>query len=461
MKAGRFAAVDLGASSGRVIVGDVDGRGIDLRAVHRFPNRPVRLGDALHWNVLSLYQSMLAGLREAGPVDSIGIDSWGVDYGLLDAQGALLSNPYSYRDSRTDGVADQVHAAHPHAELFARNGLQLLPFTTLYQLAAAQGSPQLVAARSLLLMPDLLVHWLTGAVGVEVTNASTTGLLSVRNRTWDPALCEAAGIPLDLLPALRQPGDRLGRLRAVVAEETGLGRTTPVVAVGSHDTASAVAAVPMDATRAAYVSLGTWGLVGVELREPVLTDAARDAGFTNELGVDGRVRFLRNVMGMWLLEECMRVWQTRDVVRLLAEAASVGPQPCFDVQDPVFLPPGDMPARIRAATGVDQSDRPRVVRSIIDSLVLALAAAVREAGELSKVPIEQVHVVGGGSQNDLLSRELANALCVPVVAGPVEATALGNVLVQARAAGVLRGELEDLRSLVGANSALVTYRPKS
>jgi rhamnulokinase len=461
VKAGRFAAVDLGASSGRVIVGDVDATRVTLRGVHRFSNRPVRITGGLHWDVLGLYASTLVGLREAGRVDSIGIDTWAVDYALLDRDGALLGNPYCYRDSRTDAVDDKVHAEHPHSELFHSNGLQYLPFTTLYQLAAAQDSPQLAAAETLLLLPDLFAYWLTGAMGTELTNASTTGLLSVRTRSWDLDLCGIAGVDPRVLPPVRRPGEVLGTLLPTVAEETGLSATTPVVAVGSHDTASAVLAVPMDAARAAYVSLGTWGLVGVELAEPLLTEAARQAGFTNEIGVDGRVRFLRNVMGMWLLEECLRVWRTRDVAGLLKAAEAAGPQPQFDVQDPGFLPPGNMPGRIRAATDAALPERGQIVRSIVDSLVSRIASTVRDASQLSAIPVDQVHVVGGGSQNDLLCRLLARELGVPVVAGPVEATAIGNLLVQARGAGVLRGEIEDLRDLVGRTSALVTYRPSS
>lgn len=460
MTSGRFAAVDLGASSGRVLVGDVGPDELLVRAAHRFPNGAVRTTSGLHWDVVGLYQGVLVGLREAGPVTSIGIDTWAVDYGLLDANGALLGNPHCYRDSRTDGVPDKVHAFLPDADLFDRNGLQLLPFTTLYQLAAAAGTAQLDAAATLLLIPDLLSHWLTGAVGAEITNASTTGLLDVMERTWAADLCELVGVSRDLLPPLRRPGEVLGTLLPHVAAETGLPGSTPVVAVGSHDTASAVVAIPMDRRRAVWISLGTWGLVGVELDQPVLTAAAREAGFTNELGVDDRVRFLRNVMGMWMLQECLRVWRRQDLHALLAEAEALpSGGPTFDVQDPVFLPPGDMPERIRVATGQPLSEPAHVVRAVVDSLVLALAAAVREAAELSGTVVDAVHVVGGGAQSTLLCRQLAAALGAPVVAGPVEATAIGNLLVQARAAGALSGELEDLRDLVSRTSAVTTYRP--
>jgi hypothetical protein len=307
---GRYAAVDLGASSGRVVVGHVGPDRLDLTEVHRFPNRPVRLPSGLHWDVLGLYGQVLDGLAaagRAGAVDSIGVDTWAVDYGLLDRTGALLGDPYCYRDSRTDGVADRVHAERSHAELFAENGLQLLPFNTIYQLAAAAGTPQLDAAERLLLVPDLVGHWLTGAEVAEVTNASTTGLLDVRTHR----VVHLAGGPwwaCDRGCSRRwcSPGERIGTLLPAVASETGLDAGTPVTAVGSHDTASAVVAVPMDSAAAAYVSLGTWGLVGVELDRPVLSEDGRRAGFTNELGVDGRTRFLKNVMGLWLLSECIR-----------------------------------------------------------------------------------------------------------------------------------------------------------
>ena len=459
---GRFAAVDLGASSGRVVVGHVGPDRLDLTEVHRFPNRPVRLPSGLHWDVLGLYGNVLDGLAAAarsGAVDSIGVDTWAVDYGLLDRTGALLGDPYCYRDSRTDGVADRVHASRSHAELFAENGLQLLPFNTIYQLAAAAGTPQLDAAERLLLVPDLLGHWLTGAEVAEVTNASTTGLLDVRTHQWSTSLASLVGVRPGLLPPLVQPGERIGTLLPAVASETGLDGGTPVTAVGSHDTASAVVAVPMDGAAAAYVSLGTWGLVGVELDRPVLSEDARRAGFTNELGVDGRTRFLTNVMGLWLLSECLRAWRAAggpaDLATLL-DAAAVLPAggPVFDVADPRFLPPGDMPARVAAAVE-ERGDRPprgevAVVRCVVDSLAAALAEAVHDAARLSGRPVQVVHVVGGGSLNTLLCQLTADALGLPVLAGPVEATALGNVLVQARTAAAASGTLEDLRAIARA-----------
>lgn len=468
MTDGRFAAVDLGASSGRVVLAEVGPDRLAVAGVHRFPNRPVRLPGGLHWDVLGLYGSVLDGLAVAargGPLTSIGVDSWAVDYGLLDADGVLLGNPYHYRDSRNDGAADAVHLVCPHADLYQRNGLQLLPFNTLYQLSAAAATVRLRHARTLLLVPDLIAHWLTGAVGCEVTNASTTGLLDARSRLWSPELCEFVGVPLSLLPPLRSPGQVLGTLLPAVVDQTRLRAGTPVTAVGSHDTASAVVAAPMQSDGAVYISLGTWGLVGVEVEQPVLTEDSRLAGFTNELGVDGRVRFLRNVMGLWLLQECLRTWGRDDLPDLLRAAAELPPGPVFDVDEPRFLPPGDMPDRI--ATAVAQTGGPApqdpvtVVRCVVDSLAAALARAVTDATRLSGRGLDAVHVVGGGAQNTLLCQLTADALGVPVVAGPVEATALGNVLVQARASGVLAGSLEGLRDLVRRTHPPRAFQPRA
>jgi rhamnulokinase len=463
----RHAAIDLGASSGRVVVADIGPGRLELTDVHRFANRPVRLTDGLHWDVLGLYRAALDGLARAGELATIGVDSWAVDYGLLDASGALLGNPYHYRDNRTDAVVDKVHGRLPFPDLYALNGLQLLPFNTVYQLAAAEGTPQLELAQTLLLVPDLVGYWLTGQIGAEVTNASTTGLLDVRTRQWSPSVLTALGLRASLLPPLRQPGDLLGPLLPAAREETGLGSSTAVVAVGSHDTASAVLAVPMQGSRSAYVSLGTWGLVGVELDAPVLSDASREANFTNELGVDGRVRYLRNVMGLWLLQESMRVWGSRvqDLAALLAEAAGLPKAAVFDVDDARLLPPGDMPARIRALTeesGQSPPSQPvQVVRSILDSLALALARTVHDAARLSGRGVDTVHVVGGGAQNALLCQLLADAAELPVIAGPVEATALGNVLVQARAHGTISGDLDELRQLVRETHVLTRYEPRA
>lgn len=461
------AAVDLGASSGRVMLGEVGPDVLRLTAVARFANGPVTGPDGLHWDVSALHRHAVDGLRAAaaaapGSLASVGIDSWAVDYGLL-RDGRLLAEPFHYRDEhRNEAGPRLVHARVPAADLYARTGLQFLPFNTVYQLAADE---RLTEAYRLLLVPDLLAFWLTGAEVAERTNASTTGLLSVTTGTWDEPLLTALGLPRKLFADLVDPGTTIGTLLPEVGETVGA-PGLPVVAVGSHDTASAVVGVPMTGDESAYVSLGTWGLVGLELDAPVLTDAARAANFTHEGGVDGRIRFLTNVMGTWLLSETLRTWGRDDLEPLLAAAADVtGPVPVFDVQDPRFVPPGDMPARIAAWCAEHEVEAPAddvsLVRSIVESLAAAYADALRTADSLAGRTVRQVHVVGGGSQNVLLCQALADRSGLPVVAGPVEATALGNVLVQGRAAGAISGGLDELRALVARTQDLRLHEPRT
>jgi len=462
-----FAAVDLGASSGRVMLGRVGpdhSDHIELTEVHRFRNGGVRLPDGLYWDVLGLYTDVLTGLRAAAREEhlaGVAVDSWAVDYGLVDARGTLQGNPRHYRDPRTDAVIDDVHAKVDRARLYGVTGLQFLPFNTLYQLAA---EPALDGRRALL-VPDLLGYWLTGRQVAEETNASTTGLLDARTGGWSTPLVEALGLPPGLLPDVIAAGAVLAPLTAEVSADIGVDYALPVTTVGSHDTASAVVGVPADNPRFGYISCGTWGLVGVELDAPVLTEDSRKANFTNERGVDGTIRYLRNVMGLWLLSESMRTWDLRgrgvDLGDVLAAAAVLpagGPR--VDPNDPVFLPPGDMPERIAAAAGLRDPEPAVVVRCILDSLAVAFAEAVSDAERLSGQPVEVVHLVGGGSQNALLCQLTADAVGRPVVAGPVEATALGNVLVQARTHGVLSGGLAALRGRVRAASHLHRYEPR-
>ncbi|GGL13062.1 rhamnulokinase [Planomonospora parontospora] len=449
----RFAAVDLGASSGRVMVWD----GRALTEAHRFPNGPVRTPGGLRWDVHGLYREVLHGLRRAGPVASIGVDSWAVDYGLLDSSGALLGDPVHYRDERTDGVAERVAAEIGAQALYDVAGLQVLPFNTVYQLLA----DDLDRAATMLLVPDLLAYRLTGEIGAEVTNASTTGLLDVRTRSWASGLIDRLGLPARIFPPLRRPGDPIGPLLPEVSAE--IGHTCRVTAVASHDTASAVAAVPASGPRFAYVSCGTWSLAGVELSAPVLTEAGRAANFTNEAGIDGTVRYLRNVMGLWLLSESLRTWPGAGLGGLLEAAEHERPFAALvDPDAPVFLPPGDMPARIAAEcrrTGQEPpSSPPAFVRCILESLALGHRRAIRQAVALSGRDVEVVHLVGGGSRNALLCRLTADACGLPVVAGPAEATALGNVLVQARAAGEVAG-LAEMRALAAQVEPLRRYEP--
>jgi len=391
-----------------------------------------------------------------------------VDYGLLDETGRLLGNPVHYRDVRTQDVLPRVLSRISAAELYAVTGIQQLPINTLCQLVAAAGTPALQHARRLLLIPDLIAYWLTGSTGAEVTNASTTQLLDAGTGEWATAVMERLGIPVRLFPPLRVPGEPLGDMLPEICAEAGLTAALPVTAVASHDTASAVAAVPACGRNFAYISCGTWSLVGMELDEPIRTRDSRLANFTNETGLDKTVRFLRNVMGLWLLQESLRTWAARGI-RVeqdeLADAAMREPALRFviDPDDPAFLAPGDMPARIAAAcaaTGQQVPDGPaQTARCILDSLALAYRRAIAQVQELSGQNADIIHLVGGGVRNGPLCQLTADACGLPVVAGPAEATAIGNILVQARALGSGPSELGGMRELVRDTQRLERYRP--
>jgi rhamnulokinase len=465
------AAVDLGATSGRVILGHVSANELSIRPVARFPNTPVRTIDGLHWNILELYRSVVAGLgaaaRDEPAIASVGIDSWAVDYALL-RNGRMLGVPYHYRDERNHPAVTAVHGLVSPGELYAANGLQHLPFNSVFQLEADRSAGMLEVADSLLLIPDLLAYWMTGRQVAERTNASTTGLVNVATGQWDEALLKRLTLPRSLFPELVDAGTAIGPFLPEVAREIGIDPATTVTAVGSHDTASAVLAVPALSPDFAYISCGTWGLVGVELEAPELSEAGRLANFTNEGGVDGTVRYLHNVMGLWLLSESVRQWErdgaTVSLPALLAAAAQVTvPVAVFDANDPRFLAPGDMPARIaewcRDNGAAVPGSQAEFVRSIVESLAAAFVDAVRTAGTLSGKTVSVIHIVGGGSQNELLCQLVADRSGLPVQAGPVEATAIGNVLVQARVAGLVEGSRESLRSLVAAAFPPRLYTP--
>lgn len=489
-----FAAVDIGASSGRVIVGGLDAGGetVRLDVVHRFPNGVEELVGALHWDFDGLFTEVMAGLAAAaqhaaavgGAIASIGIDTWAVDYGLLDEAGNLTNQPFSYRDARGSVQVDRVHGVVGPDRLYETTGLQHLPFNTIFQLAAEQAAGRDLAGLQALLIPDLIAFKLTGSRRTESTNASTTGLYDAVAGDWATEFLAALDLPSGLFPPLIEPGETIGTLLPEVAARTGLPPTTQVVAVGSHDTASAVAAVPAAGPNFAYISSGTWSLVGVELDAPVLTEASRVANFTNERGVDGTTRYLRNVGGLWLLSESIRTWEKEahdagspgcvteplalSLSGLLAAAAAEPPGgPLIDVDSEDFIAPGNMPERIQAAVnatgralGNRQAAVVRCIRCIMDSLAAAYARTIAQAQELSGQKVNVVHIVGGGSQNELLCQLTADATGLPVVAGPVEATALGNVLVQARAAGVAPQSLGELRAVVAASSSSVSYQPR-
>lgn len=446
---------------------------LSLEAVHRFSNEAVRTPGGLHWNILELYRQVLLGLSRAvdraPQLRSIGVDSWAVDYGLVRGD-RLLGLPFHYRDGRTTSGVETVHAAVQPEALYAMGGLQFQPFNTLYQLAVDASEFPLDASTRLLMLPDLFGSWLTGEQVTERTNASTTGLIDVATGEWNRGLIADLQLPSGLFLPLVDPGTTVGPLRDEVSTEIGAGTSINVVTVGSHDTASAVVAVPMTEDNAAYISSGTWSLVGVELDSPVVTAESRAANFTNEAGVDGKVRYLRNVMGLWLLSESLRSWERAgdepDLPALLVEAGNIaGPVAVFDVDDPSLLPPGDMPDRITEvcqAAGLIPPESPaELVRSILESLAAAYASTLDSLERLSGTTITTVHIVGGGSQNALLCQLTADRSGRTVRAGPVEATAIGNVLVQARAAGSLSGGLADLRALVRRTHPPTSYQPRT
>ncbi|WP_152360431.1 rhamnulokinase [Microlunatus speluncae] len=467
-----FGAVDIGASGGRVMAGWIaDGR-IELELVHRFGNQMDQRDGRLYWDFGRLCSDVIDGLtRLAARFDhviSIGIDTWAVDYGLLDRTGELIGDPVAYRDDRTAAVIGDVHAKIDFAELYAIAGLQFLPFNTIYQVAAEQREDRWSRAETLLMLPDLLAYGLTGQRQTEATNASTTGLFDATAREWSPVIMDRLGVPASLLPPVRPSGTVIGKLLPDLARKTGLPATTVITSVGSHDTASAIVGTPLESPAAAYISSGTWSLVGVELDQPILSAESRLANFTNEGGVDGTVRYLRNAGGLWLLSECVRSWESDgqpvDLDRLLAEAAAVtGPVGIIDADAEEFIAPDHMPERIAVACERTGQPVPRTraefTRTICESLAAAYASIVRTAGELSGRTIDSVHVVGGGSQNELLCRLTADRCGLPVIAGPTEATAIGNVLVQARAHGALSGTLADLRQVVRASTNPRRYTP--
>lgn len=520
-------AIDLGASSGRVLRGVFDGERLAIEECSRFPNGPVavpgpRRSDAsqsggeaqvaYEWDILALWRGILEGLREAslrGAVDAIGIDTWAVDYGLLDEGGRLIGNPASYRSARCGVGASEVLDRWDSSWLYEHNGLQFQPFNTLFQRVADRGERRADCARTALLIPDLLAYWLTGEARSELTNASTTGLVNAAERDWDPEILNRLrddfGVE-HLFPPIIEPGEIVGDARVEGLDlHTSTGEPTPVVAVGSHDTASAVAGVPAQTGSFAYISSGTWSLVGTELSTPVLSEEAWVANFTNELGVDGTVRFLANIMGMWVQQECLREWASLGdnasgaggrVDWPLLDAQTEAAQPArylLDMSSPELMAPGSMVERVRSlwipgpgvssspsvddesssadeagvrvgdpqASGVDPSERATVLRAITDSLALAYRRVIRRTFELSGTRPEAIHLVGGGSKNHLLAQETADATGIPVIAGPVEATALGNMLISLRAIGAASGTLMDLRAISRASSALVTYEPRA
>lgn len=472
-----YLAVDLGAESGRVMAGRFDGSKISLEQFHRFGNGPVRIGGTMRWNLVSLWTEIQNGLREAGSklngsAVSVGVDTWGVDFVLMNKNDELLGQPWNYRDSRTDGMIQKACAKVPRAEIFAETGMQFLQINSLYQLLAmCERDPELVAqARKFLMVPDFF-HWcLSGSRVVEFTNATTSQMLNAKTRTWAFDMLRKFEIPTEMFPEVVNPGTNLGTLRKEVGEYTGLGKLN-VVTPATHDTGAAVAACPTRRTGKAdwaYISSGTWSLMGVEVQDAILTPKALERNVTNEGGIDGTYRLLKNIMGLWLVQRCKVAFAARgkdidyaELTRLATEATAF--RSLVDPDKAAFLGPADMTSAI--ADECRRTNQPipetegQFVRCALESLALKYRMVLGWLEELTGTRVEVIHIVGGGTQNQLLNQFTADSCGRPVFAGPIEATALGNVLLQARAAGDI-SSLSEIREVVRTSETIGEYTPK-
>ncbi|MDB4867004.1 MAG: rhamnulokinase [Cohnella sp.] len=465
-------AFDLGASSGRAILGRLTDRRIEIEELHRFPNDPVQVGHRLHWDILRLYHEIKQGLLKAKlkgmePI-SLGIDSWAVDFGFIGSDGGLLGNPYHYRDRHTDGMMDRLLAQIPASEVFARTGIQFLPFNSIFQLYALKqaDSPLLRQAEHLLMIPDLLRYFLTGDMFHEFSNATTTQLYNSTNGTWDDELLRRVDVPASWFGEVLNPGSAAGVVRDSVRAELGIG-AVDVFAVAEHDTASAVAAVPAVTRTFAYLSCGTWSLLGTEVERPVLTELAQQLNFTNEGGVGGTYRLLKNIMGLWLLQEWRREWeragQSYSFAELIMLAERAEPFALFlDPDDPLFLFPGEMSSRIqqycRQTGQKPPDDTGGIVRCILENLALKYRYVLELTEKLSGHVFGGLHMVGGGIHNTLLCQWTANAIGKPVWAGPSEASAIGNLAVQWIAKGEFR-DIWEARRVIRDSFPVTEYEP--
>ena len=469
----RYVALDLGAESGRAIAASFDGKAMDLEVLHRFTTHSTAMLGTLYWDFPSFMRNIKLGLsaytaKYGAKLSGIACDAWGVDFGLLDKTGHLLSNPVHYRDARTKGMAEKLHAIIPSRTLYQRTGIQIMEINTIYQLYSMvrANSPLLDKAVSMLLIADLISYFLSGTPAQEYTLATTSEMYDAEKRDWSRDTLLSAKIPPVMMPEIVAPGTVVGPLLDAVAAECGLS-PTPVIAPGSHDTASAVAAVPAKGEDWLYISSGTWSLMGAELSSPIVNDATFARNFTNEGGVDGTIRFLKNISGMWMLQECRRTWAKAEVeldyatlIRLGAEAEPF--KRAVNPNDPRFIPPGDMPERINQA--LRESGQPEArekgefVRLCLESLALAYRYIAATVAELTGREYNVIHIVGGGSQNQLLNQFAADATGMEVKAGPVEATALGNSLMQALALGDV-GSLAEAREVVRNSVEVTTYHP--
>lgn len=473
----RFLAFDLGAESGRAVLGTIEGGKISLDVLHRFRTEGLTMLGTRQWDVTRIYQDLVQGMtlcaRAHGPhLDGIGVDTWGVDFGLVASDGTLLGNPVHYRDRRNDGMMERAWEIYGREKLYMGTGIQYMPINTAFQLLslAESNSPILAAADTLLMMGDLFQYLLSGVRACEYSNATTTQLLDPWKRTWNEEVIEGLGLPQDILLDLVPPGTRIGTLLPEIATQTGLSAETPIITPATHDTGCAVAAVPVidDGKTWAYLSSGTWSLLGAELDAPCVTIETMDAPFTNEGGVEGTIRFLKNIFGLWLVQECRRTWErsgeTLDYAAMTADAAaSPAYQSVIPLDDPRLLAPDDMPELIRELCRANGQAVPEtrgaIIRCALESLALSYRRTLRKMDEILGRKTERLHVIGGGVQNELLCQMTADACGIEVVAGPVEATALGNIGVQALGAGVF-GSLAEMRAAVSRSVELKVYQPQ-
>ncbi len=469
-----YIAVDLGAESGRVMLGTIADKRLGLEEIHRFRNGPVEQQDSLRWDFDRLLSEIKRGIGTAagkaeGEVLGIGVDTWGVDFGLIDAEGQLIEAPYHYRDSRTNGMMDAAFELMPKREVYQNTGIQFMQLNSLYQLLAMRraNSPALARADKLIFMADLFSYFLCGKAFGEYTLASTSQMMDMATGRWSAPIFEKLGLPMNIMPEIIRPGTVVGELTDAVAREIGC-RKIPVIAVGSHDTASAVLGVPAADGNWAYLSSGTWSLMGVELPEAIVNDKTFQYEFTNEGGVENTIRLLKNIMGLWLVQECKRQWEREghdlsygELSAMAAKAKSFFGHVNCDSSE--FLAPGDMPARINkhlSETGQKPTnDKGQLVRLVLESLALKYRSTLEAIEDVTGRTIDVLHIVGGGIQNELLCQFAANAIGKPVVTGPIEATASGNILMQAIATGQIQG-LAEARQVVRNSSDLKEYKPQ-
>jgi rhamnulokinase len=473
MKNKSFLAFDLGATSGRSILGTLENGKLQMKELTRFPNQMLQIGDHFHWNIYSLFEHFKAALaavkKEGVEISSIGIDTWGVDFALVAKDGTLLGAPYAYRDPHTDGAPEKYFSIVPREKVYGLTGIQVMNFNSLYQLFALKqaNNSLLEAASEMLFMPDALSYLLTGNKVVEYTIASTSQILNPKTKQFEAQLLEAAGVSPSILGDIVMPGHVIGTLTDVLAEESGLGKV-PVIAVAGHDTASAVAAVPAENERFAYLSSGTWSLMGIEVKDAIINDETFALNFTNEGGIEGTTRFLKNITGMWLLEQCLKEWKKEGIsyaYETLVEMAKSATafQSLIDPDHASFANPVSMTKAIVdycTATGQTvPSTHAEYVRCIFESLSLKYKYVLGKIKNLAPFAIEKLHVIGGGSKNPLLNQWTANAIGIPVLAGPSEATAIGNIMIQAKAAGCV-ANLAEMRKVISNSVSMDAFEPQ-